>query len=325
MNRKDFRLVFLDAATFGDIALERFTTRWKCEIYQHSIPSEVLTRLKGYQAVVLNKVALDRTLLDSPEARALQLVAVAATGTDNVDLMAARAQGIRVCNVPGYATQSVAQFTLGMILELASRPGGYGELVRKGAWQKSPIFTLLDFPTVELTVKTLGIIGYGSIGQAVARMAQGFGMEVLISARPGLPGPAPEGRLPLNELLSRSDVVTLHCPLNPQTRNLINSRSLALMKPTSFLVNTARGALVDQNALIEALKNNRLAGAALDVLSQEPPSANHPIIKAAEELGNLILTPHCAWATREARQRLLDEVAENIQAYTRGQERNCVV
>ncbi len=325
MNRKDFRLVFLDAATFGDVALERFTTQWKCEIYQHSIPSQVPTRLKGYQAVILNKVALDRTLLDSTEARALRLIAVAATGTDNVDVMAARAQGIRVCNVPGYATQSVAQFTLGMILELASRPGGYGELVRKGAWQKSPIFTLLDFPTVELTGKTLGIIGYGSIGQAVARMAQGFGMEVLISARPGLPGPAPEGRLPLNELLSRSDVVTLHCPLNPQTRNLINSRSLALMKPTAFLVNTARGALVDQNALIEALKNNRLAGAALDVLSQEPPSPNHPILKAAEELNNLIVTPHCAWSTREARQRLLDEVAENIQAYTRGQERNCVV
>lgn len=324
MNRTDFRLVFLDAATLGDVSLEPLTTHWDCAIHAYSVPAEVPQRLQGYRGAILNKVVLDRLVLDSPAAKDLKLIAVAATGTDNIDLQAARARAIRVCNVPGYATQSVAQFTIALILEMATRTGRYGELVRAGAWQKSPIYTLLDFPIFELAGKKLGIIGYGRIGRLVAEMARGLGMEVLISARPGSSGPVPEGRLSLNDLLARADIVTLHCPLTPQTRNLIDGRALALMKPSAFLINTARGALVDQESLIGALREGRLAGAALDVLTQEPPSADHPIILAAQELTNLLVTPHCAWSAREARQRLLDEVVENILAFTKGQDRNRV-
>ncbi len=324
MSRTEFRIVFLDATTFGDVAYERFTANWDCVFHNLSTPAEVPERLQGYHAVIINKVVLDKPVLNSPTAKDLKLIAVAATGTDNVDLEAARHHGIRVCNVPGYATQSVAQFTMALILEVATSAGRYGELVRKGAWQKSPMFTLLDFPSVELGGKTLGIVGYGSIGQAVARMARGFGMEVWIADRPGSSASIPEGRLPLDDLLARADIITLHCPLTPQTKNLIDSRALNLMKPTAFLVNTARGGLVDEKALIKALTEKRLAGAALDVLSKEPPSADHPIIKAAQELDNLLVTPHCAWTARETRQRLLDEVAENILAFTKGQKRNCV-
>ena len=324
MNRTDFRIVFLDASTFGDVSLERFTEKWDCAVHRLTAPAEAAQRLQDRHAVILNKVVLDKPALDSSPAKDLKLIAIAATGTDNVDLEAARARGIKVCNVPGYAAQSVAQFTMALVLELATRAGRYGGLVRAGAWEKSPIYTIFNYPTLELAGKKLGIIGYGNIGRKVAELARAFGMEVLVAARPGSQGPAPQGRTPLNEILCRADIVSLHCPLTPQTKNLIDSRALALMKPTAFLVNTARGALIDAEALIRALREKRLGGAALDVLTQEPPPADHPIIKAAKELDNLLVTPHCAWSAREARQRLMDEVGENILAFTRGQDRNRV-
>jgi glycerate dehydrogenase len=324
MSRSRLRIVFLDAATFGDVSFEEFKSHWDCAVHSLTAPAEVLPRLRGCEAVVVNKVVLNRPILDSPEAGGLRLIAVAATGTDNVDLEAARTRGIRVCNVSGYAAQSVAQFTMALILELATCAGRYRELVRAGAWQKSPMYTLLEFPSVELRGKTLGIVGYGHIGRTVAEMARGFGMQVLVSARPGSKAPIPPGRVSLDQLLSQADFVTLHCPLTPQTKGLIDRRALALMKPTAFLVNTARGALVDDDALIQALSQKRLAGAALDVISQEPPPADHPIVRAAKELDNLLVTPHCAWSTREARQRLMDEVAENIKAFIQGEKRNLV-
>jgi len=325
MSVAGLRLVFLDAATFGDVSLEHFSADWDCILHPSSSPDEVPDRLTGRDAVVVNKVTLDSNVLASPEARELKLIAVAATGTDNVDLEAARAHGIRVCNVPRYATQSVAQFTMALILELATHAGRYQQRVRAGAWQRSPMFTLLDYPAMELCGKSLGIIGLGSIGQAVAGMARSFGMEVLVSARPNTPPPIPPGRIDFSDLLKRADVVTLHCPLTPETQNLIDSRALSLMKPTAFLVNTARGGLVHEGVLVEALKQGRLAGAALDVLSREPPPADHPVIVASAELENLVVTPHCAWSARESRQRLLDEVAENVRAFISGAERNCVV
>jgi len=318
------RVVILDAATFGDASLQPFTSRWDCAIHDLTRAEQAAQRLQGFPVAVVNKVVLNRSLLDSPEASDLKLVAVAATGTDNVDLEAAKARGIRVCNVPGYAAPSVAQFTMALILELATRAGKYAELVRQGTWQKSPIYTVLEYPISELYGKKLGIIGYGSIGRAVAKIAQGFGMEILISARAGLSGPAPQGRVPLDNLLATADIITLHCPLTPETRNLIDRRALSLLKPTAFLVNTARGALVDEAALVQALREKRIAGAALDVISKEPPPEDHPILKAAGELDNLLVTPHCAWSAREARARLLAEVAENILAFTEGRERNVV-
>jgi glycerate dehydrogenase len=273
---------------------------------------------------VTNKVVLDRAVLSSPEARDLRFIAVAATGTDIIDREEASRVGVTVCNVPGYATQSVAQFTLALILVLATQSGKYVDAVKAGEWQKSPVFSLLTFPTIELSGKKLGILGYGSIGQAVAQMARGFGMDILVAARPGAAGPIPQGRIELEQLLREADIVSLHCPLTPETRYLINERSLALMKPSAFLINTARGALIDEAALIAALQIKRIAGAALDVISKEPPSADHPIILAAKELNNLIVTPHTAWSARESRERLLQEVEANITAFLQGRDRNRV-
>lgn len=323
MNRQ--KIVFLDAATYGDISLQRFIDRWDCAIYQVTSPSETCQRLIGQSVAVTNKVVIDRAVFSSAAAKELKLIVVAATGTDIIDREAAREFGVRVCNVPGYATQSVAQFTLALILELATRAARYDAAVRSDAWQKSPVFTLLDFPSIELKGKKLGIIGYGNIGRAVAEMARGFGLEVLIAARPGSVGPVPPGRFPLQELFRQADVITLHCPLTSQTRNLINAETLSLMKPTALLVNTARGALIDETALIHALRERQLAAAALDVISHEPPPAGHPIIRAAKELDNLFVTPHNAWSAREARERLLGEVTDNIIAFFEGKPRNIVI
>ena len=321
---KPAKIVFLDAATYGDASLRRFTAVWDCEIHQATKPNETITRLAGRTIAVTNKVAFDHAVLNAAEARDLGLIAVAATGTDIVDRTAAAERGIKVCNVPGYAAQSVAQFTMALILELATRAARYSGAVKAGEWQKSPVFSLLIYPSVELSGKKLGIVGYGNIGRAVARMARGFGMEVLVAARPGASSAPPAGRTSLEQLLPQADVVSLHCPLTPQTRNLINEQSLALMKPSAFLINTARGALIDEPALILALQENRLAAAALDVISQEPPAADHPMVLAAGMLDNLLVTPHTAWSARESRERLLNEVAENIAAFLGGIERNLV-
>ena len=324
MSPERSRIVFLDSATYGDISLKRFTDRWECTVYPVTSPQETIHRLAGQAIAVTNKVVLDRAVLSSPEARDLRFIAVAATGTDIIDREEASRVGVTVCNVPGYATQSVAQFTLALILVLATQSGKYVDAVKAGEWQKSPVFSLLTFPTIELSGKKLGILGYGSIGQAVAQMARGFGMDILVAARPGAAGPIPQGRIELEQLLREADIVSLHCPLTPETRNLINERSLAQMKPSAFLINTARGALIDEAALIAALQIKRIAGAALDVISKEPPSADHPIILAAKELNNLIVTPHTAWSARESRERLLQEVEANITAFLQGRDRNRV-
>ena len=324
MSTEQPRIVFLDAATYGDISLKRFTDKWPCTIHPVTNPDETTRRLAGHSIAVTNKVVIDKAIFSAAEARNLKLIAVAATGTDIIDRGEAAERGVKVCNVPGYATQSVAQFTLALILELATQAGKYIDAVKAGEWQKSPVFSLLTFSTSELSGKKLGIVGYGSIGRAVAQMARGFGMEILLAARPGATGPVPQGRIPLEQLLREADVVSLHCPLTPETRNLINERTLALMKSTAFLINTARGALIDEAALIAALSKKQIAAAALDVITKEPPPADHRIVLAAKELDNLIVTPHTAWSAREARERLLNEVAENIAAFLLGRDRNRV-
>jgi len=318
------RIAVLDAATFGDASLQGLVERWDCTIHQVTSPSEVAKRLKGHSVAITNKVAFDRSVLSSPEARDLKLIAVAATGTDIVDHETAKSLRVRVCNVPGYATHSVAQFTMALILELATRVSRYSDAVRRGVWHRSPVFTLLDYPMTELNGKKLGIVGYGNIGKTVATMALGFGLEVLIATRPGSLEPIAVGRVSLQQLLRESDIITLHCPLTQETRNLINPRSLALVKPSAFLINTARGALIDETALIQALREKRLGGAALDVISREPPSANFPLLDAAREMDNLVITPHTAWSAREARARLLQEVVDNISAFFAGEMRNVV-
>ena len=323
MSKPQPRIVILDAATYGDIPLTPFTGTWDCTVHQVTHAEQTRARVANHTIAITNKVVINESVLISPDARDLKLIAVAATGTDIIDKEAAARRGVTVCNVPGYASQSVAQFTMALILELASRASSYAAAVKAGEWQKSPVFTLLSFPNVELHGKKLGVIGYGNIGRTVAQMARGFGMEILIGVRPGSPTPSPD-RVPLTELFRQADFVSLHCPLTPETRNLVNQESLALMKRSAFLVNTARGALIDEPALVEALRTNVIAGAALDVVTQEPPPADHPIIVAAKNLDNLIVTPHTAWSAREARQRLIEEVRENVAAFLQGRERNRV-
>jgi glycerate dehydrogenase len=318
------KIVFLDAATFGDVSLEPFSELGDCKIYQVTKPNETIGRLAGQEIVVTNKAAIDAAALAAPESQNLSLIAVAATGTDIIDQAAARRRGIKVCNVPGYAAQSVAQFTMALILELATHAGRYAGDVKAGMWQKSPVFSLLTYPNSELSGRTLAIIGYGNIGREVAGMARPFGMEVLVAARPGATEPPALDRVPLEQLLPRADIVSLHCALTPQTRNLINDETLRLMNRSAFLINTARGALIDEAALIQALREGRLAAAALDVISEEPPAPDHPIIAAARTLDNLLVTPHTAWSARQARERLLREVAENISAFLAGRDRNLV-
>lgn len=324
MSHQRTRVVFLDAATYGDVSLKRFMDSWDCTVHQVTTSNDTKARIAGHSVVVTNKVVIDRPVLSSPEAKDLRLIAVAATGTDIIDREEAARRGIKVCNVPGYAAQSVAQFTMALILELATRVGKYGAAVKAGQWQKSPVFSLLTYPSTELGGKTLGIVGYGNIGQTVAKMAAALGMKIIVAARPGSVTPLAPGRVSVEEILRTSDVVSLHCPLTPETKNLINEQSLKLMKPTAFLINTARGALIDEPALIEALRGKQIAAAALDVISKEPPPADHPVIRAAKELDNLIVTPHTAWSAREARERLLREVEENILAFLRGEPRNLV-
>ncbi len=324
MSAQKPRIVFLDAATYGDVSLQLFTDQWDCTVHPVTSSSETIQRLAGQTIAVTNKVSFDRAVLESPQAGELKLVAVAATGTDIIDHKEASKRGIKVCNVPGYATQSVAQFTMALILELATHAGSYRSLVAAGQWQKSQVFSLLTYSQIELSGKKLAIVGYGNIGRLVAQMARGFGMEILVAARPGDPSSQSGDRLALSELFAQADIISLHCPLTPETRSLINENTLSLMKPTAFLINTARGALIDEAALIDALRKRPIAAAALDVISSEPPAAGHPVIVAARELDNLIVTPHTAWSAREARERLLKDVAHNITAFLQGRDRNRV-
>lgn len=316
-------MAFLDAATFGVISLTRFEEAADCAVHELTEADELPERLADRQCAVINKFVLDRPRLEHPSAARLELIAVGATGTDNVDIACARERGIAVCNVPGYATTAVAQYTLALILELATQAARYAQGTRMGHWQESTIFTRHDYPSFELQGRVLGVVGYGNIGRKVAEMARVFGLEAIVAGRVGEESRQPD-RLPLEEVLRQADFVSLHCPLTPLTQGFINPRTLSLMKPTAYLVNTARGGLVEEAALIEALEQGTIAGAALDVISQEPPDVGHPMMEAAARLDNLLITPHCAWAARETRQRLMDEVFENIEAFRRGERRNRV-
>lgn len=278
---------------------------------------QVLERVRMADIVISNKVVLDRTVLE--QASKLKLVCVAATGTNNVDLDAAQAHGIAVCNVTAYATPSVVEHVFALLLSLVRRLPRYAGLAVDGHWRDSEQFCVLDAPITELSGKTLGIVGYGELGQGVAQVAQAFGMQVLIAQRPGSQR-ANSDRLPLMDLLEQVDVLSLHCPLTGDTRNLIGEAELQVMKPGAILINTARGGIVDEPALARALREGWIAGAAVDVLREEPP--RHDAVLLEPEIPNLIVTPHVAWASRESRQRLLNEVAQNIRMFVEGTPRN---
>ena len=286
--------------------------------HPRSTPEQVLERAKGADIVLVNKVVLNKSTLSSLSS--LKCVCVTATGTNNVDLTAAAELGIAVCNVAGYSTESVAQHVFAFILEHFSRVAEYNIFVRNGRWVESPDFCVHGNPLQELAGKTLGIIGYGSIGKAVARIAEAFAMRVLLGSLPGRNYSEETARVPLEKLLEQSDILTLHCPLSPETENLINSKTLGLMKSSAILINTGRGGLVDETALANALEKRMIAHAFVDVLSTEPPSSENPLLNAI----NITISPHIAWASREARERLVNETAENIIAFQSGTIRNRV-
>ncbi len=281
--------------------------------------AQIAGRIDDTEIVLLNKFALTRDHLFA--AKRLKLIALAGTGTDNVDLAAARERGIGVCNVRGYCGQSVMQQVWAMILSLTQHVHEYTELAKNGSWVKSEGLTMLAYPIRELSGRTFGVVGWGELGRAAAKAAQAFGMQVVIANRPG--GAREPERLDLDQLLAMSDVVSLHCPLTPATRGMIGARELALMKPDALLINTARGGLIDGHALASALRARRLGGAGIDVLPQEPPVDGDPLLDP--DIPNLLLTPHVAWAAREARQRCLDEIAANVQDFLSGGRRNRVV
>ena len=313
--------VFLDSESLDrdDIDFENLRSTlpsWK--FHEQTLPKETIERVKDAEIVVSNKVVLDRAALQ--QARSLKLVCVAATGTNNVDLVAAKELGISVCNVVHYATPSVVQHVFALISALNTKLLNYHEAVRSGSWNRSDHFCLLDFPIRELDGLTLGIVGYGELGKAVARAAECFGVTVLISQRPG--AAATKGRTPLSELLPQVDILSLHCPLTDNTRNLIGREELALMKNTAILINTARGGIVDEEALANALSAGTIGGAGIDTLTREPPVEGNALLNP--DLPNLIVTPHIAWASRSARQRLLDGVTANIQAFLDGEPINLV-
>ena len=316
-------LIFLDAGTvqWGDLSFDEISRLGNLKVYSRTNPQEVEARSRTADILITNKCRFTRELLS--RLKRLKLICIAATGTNNADLEAARCFGIAVTNVSGYSTETVVQFTFAFLLALAGNLVKYNEATHDSRWSHSPFFTLPTFPIEEIRGKTLGIVGYGKIGKQVAQIAKAFGMRVLVAKIPGrnysLRGnPA---RISLDALLRKSDFVTLHAPLTPLTECLVNSKTLRKMKRGAFLINMARGGLVDERALCRALKSGQLAGAATDVLNEEPPPKNHPLLTAP----NFLLTPHVAWASREARVRLVHEIALNIKAFQNGQRRNRVV
>ncbi len=314
--------VFLDVDSIDNKDLDLTPLRilpFDWHFYPITTALDLNARIKHAEFAISNKVRLARENLR--RASDLRLLCVAATGTNNVDLEAALDLGIAVANVSGYATASVVQHVYALILALNTHLLDFQARIAAGRWQQSKHFCLLDFPIKELAGKTLGIVGYGELGKAVAQVAETFGMRVLVSQRPG--GCTKPGRIPLHDMLPQLHVLSLHCPLTPHTRNLIGYRELELMKSSALLINTARGGIVDETALAMALKEGMIGGAGIDVLSKEPPERGNPLLDPG--IPNLIVTPHIAWASRESRQRLIDEVARNIKAFLQGQARNRVV
>ena len=307
------RAVVLDSDSLGtDLTLSEFESLpVTLTRYPTTTPEQVNERIRDAEIVLVNKVVLNADALG--QAEKLRYVGVLATGTNNVDTDYCQQHGITVNNVDGYGTDSVAQHAMMLLLNLATSFAPTTQQVKQGDWSRSPYFCLLDNPVMELAGKHLVIVGFGTLGQRFAELARAFGMKVSVAARPGTTSAE---RRALDGLLPEADVVSLHCQLSPQTDKLINAERLALMKSSALLINTARGGLIDEVALVTALNGGQIAGAALDTLSVEPPPADHPLLQL--DLPNLLITPHSAWSAKEARQRLVQIAAERLQGFIEG-------
>lgn len=311
----DLQSIYPDDLNLGN--LESCVDDWHW--FQKISHEELINQINQFEIVISNKVVIDAEILE--HANQLKLICVAATGYNNVDIAAANQKGIVVCNVQHYATQAVVQHVFSLLLTLITQLDESRSAAINGQWSKSDNFCVLGLPITELAGKKIGIVGYGALGSAVAEVAKAFGMKVIIAKRNS--HDKKPNRVDLDELLACVDVLSLHCPLNHQTSGMIGESEISLMKPNSIIINTSRGGLVDEGALLHALQNKKIAGAALDVLEQEPPLGDNQMINA--DLENLIVTPHVAWASQESRQRLVDEIVKNILAFKTGKPRNVIV
>jgi glycerate dehydrogenase len=315
------RIIFLDRETLPDeIILKSFAFPNDLTVYQRTLPGEVAGRIAEADIVITNKVAVSGQALQS--APRVKLIAVAATGTDIIDIEACRKRGIVVSNIRNYAINTVPEHTFALILTLRRSILSYRDSVLKGRWQEAGQFCFFDHPIRDLAGSTLGVIGDGVLGKEVADLGKAFGMRVLFSDYKGTTGMGPL-YTPFEQVLRQSDVITLHTPLIPTTRNMIGAAEFAVMERRPLLINAARGGLVDEDALAEALREGRLAGAGFDVATIEPPPKDHVLMRLLE-MPNFILTPHVAWASREAIQSLADQLVDNVDAFVAGKPKNIV-
>lgn len=316
------KIVVLDghALNPGDLSWEGLRAIGELQVFDRTAEDQIVTRAHDAEIVLTNKTHLSAQTLR--QLKKTRYIGVLATGYDPVDVQAARELGMTVTNIPTYGTASVGQLAFALLLELCHHVGLHSEATRASEWSRSEDFSFWKTPLIELAGKTLGIVGMGQIGRRVADLAVAFEMRVVASDEIKRPVPAWPGFrwYEVDELLANSDVVSLHCPLLPQTRGIINAKSLARMKPSAFLINTSRGPLIVEQDLAVALNSGRLAGAGLDVLSEEPPASDNPLLRAK----NCIVTPHIAWATKEARTRLLEAAVANLQAFVDGHPANIV-
>lgn len=313
-------IIVLDGYTLnpGDLSWNELRSLGECTIFDRTQQNEIIERAQNAEILLTNKTILGKETLEQlPQ---LKYIGVLATGYNVVDIAAARTLGITVTNVPAYSTMSVAQLVFSLLFELTHHVGHHSDEVRKGRWSSNKDFAFWDFPLVELSGKTFGIIGFGNIGKAVAKIAMALGMKVLVSTRSKHSSDGSVQFVDTETVFKSSDVVSLHCALTDDTKHLINSKTLLLMKRSAFLINTGRGPLIDEQALAVALNTGMLAGAGLDVLSTEPPSVQNPLLTAK----NIIITPHIAWATFSARERLMNTVVENVRAFINGASQNVV-
>ena len=314
------KIVLTDCATVvsnSDLDLSRLEAFGEVTYYGETPAELTAERIKDADVVILNKTVIGKRELDA--AKNLKLIALFATGYNNIDIEYAREKGIVVCNVPGYSTDSVTQVTVSLMLELASSTSSYVSSVANGDWKRSSQFSYFSYPISEISGKTLGIYGLGTIGMSVARVALAFGMKVIAYTRTPKQMDGVEA-VSETELFERSDYLSFHCPLTDKTAKTVNERTLALMKPTACIINTARGGVIDEYALADALKNKKIRAAALDVLTYEPMAADCPLFG----IENCIITPHIAWASIEARTRLIGKVSENLSAFCNGTPINVV-
>lgn len=313
-------IVVLDGGTTnpGDLSWAPLEALGRVTVYDSTPADCVVKRAQNAEALIVNRIVLNRAVLDAlPK---LRYIGTLATGYNTIDVRAAREKGVTVCNVPLYCVETVAQLTLALLLALCNRVEHLSAVTRSGGWNDAVEATHTTAPILELSGKTLGILGFGNIGRAVAQLGLALGMRVLVHSRTQRALPAGCTWCGFETLFETADVVSLHCPLTDETRGIVGASVLARMKPTALLINTARGALVDENALADALNSGRLAGAGLDVMAEEPPRPDHPLLTAK----NCLITPHIAWASREARLRLIDAVAGNLRAFLAGQPVNVV-